>query len=264
MDYKEEQTQEIEVLESIYPDELEILNANYPNIQFKIDLNLELNEISPSLTKQHSLEITFTLPETYPDEPPLISIDSFEESLVDESSDEEDEDDDGIEFDDHGNKILKNNVNLPDAISFNEYIPDLETKLLNAIDEDMLLGMQMCFTVISNAKEFSETWFSERLQHLEKLHELEVERREKEEQAKFNGTKVTKESYLKWRENFRIELKLDVRDEARRLKAHNGKLTGKQMFEQGVDGTLEENDTEIIDDEADLDQITTDLKETAI
>lgn len=250
MDYKEEQTQELEVLESIYPDELVINNSKYPNINFDISIPLELIDMDPladSLSKQHIININFILPETYPEAAPIINL-KCEEIDLNENDDDEDEydnddkDEPEQEFDDNGNKILSKLENLADQISFKDYLINCQVKIDETIEYDMLLGMQMCFTLISMVKDNCETWFIEKLHELEKQHELEIEKRELEEQAKFNGTKVTPESFINWRKNFRKELRLDERDAERRLSAHNGKLTGKQMFEQGVAGTSDDLD----------------------
>ncbi|EJS42324.1 gir2p [Saccharomyces arboricola H-6] len=248
MDYKEEQKQELEVLESIYPDELRILNDVYPKIRFEVDIKLELDmgDSTSRLTKEHTILAGFKLPENYPDEPCVISLEAQEVALNDGGEEEEeeeegDEEEDEIMYDDHGNRILKEVENLPDIIRFKGYLPELTVQLETQIETDMLLGMQMCFALISSIKENCEQWYSEQLGKLQKQHDLEAQEREKKEQAKFHGTKVTRESYLEWRSKFREELKLDERDQVRRMKAHHGKLTGKQMFEQGVVGTGDED-----------------------
>lgn len=273
MDYKEEQVQELEVLESIYPDEFTVLNDQYPDIKFSILLKLELNEsaghdsaLLMSLSKIHSLDITFQFPDKYPDIAPVINISPIESLLhgegADESDDDEDEED---EYDEHGNKVLNKLENLADKISFKGYIDELMTLIHEQIESDMLLGMQMCFAIVATIKENAENWFIEQLNELDKQHQLEIEKREAEEQKKFNGTKVTKESYLEWRTNFRKGMHLDERDKLRRLKAHDGKLTGKQMFEQGVAGTTDDADEVIIDEiDTHIDETATDLGETKI
>ena len=38
MDYREEQTTEIALIQSVYPDETEVLNDEYPHIQIKLNL----------------------------------------------------------------------------------------------------------------------------------------------------------------------------------------------------------------------------------
>lgn len=273
MDYKEEQEQELEVLQSIYPDELTIVNDKYPNISFEILLPLELNQLDDpiidSLTNVHTLLVQLSLPESYPDETPMISIDCQMETITNSynNNSEDDDDDDDYEeqggdddeaedeFDDHGNKIISKLENIPNSIRFDEFIPILINDRINNdeyLENEMMVmkGMQMCFTLISSIKEQCENWFLKELQSKELKHEKELELKEKLENAKFVGTKVTKDSYLEWRNNFRKEMKLDERDKDRRLKAHHGKLTGRLMFEQGIAGTE--------DDDVDLDDQTTD------
>lgn len=249
MDYKEEQEQELEVLQSIYPDELTILNAHYPNISFEVSLLLELDQLDDpileSLTKTHTLSIQINLPESYPDETPIVSI-SCHEDYINGNDEAESDVHEEPEFDDHGNKIITKLENIPNSISFTDFIPVLINERINNdeyLENEMMVmkGMQMCFTLISSIKEQCENWFLNELKARELKHQREIELKEKEENAKFVGTKVTKESYLKWREKFRKELKLDERDQLRKLKTHNGKLTGKQMFEQGLVGTEDED-----------------------
>ncbi|CAI4058311.1 Gir2p SKDI_04G3750 [Saccharomyces kudriavzevii IFO 1802] len=262
MDYKEEQRQELEVLESIYPDELRILNDEYPKIKFEVDIKLELDtgDSTSPLTKEHTIVSGFKFSENYPDEPCMISLEAQEVALNDGEEDEGG-DEEEIEYDDNGNRILKKFENLPDMVSFKGYLPELTVQLETQIETDMLLGMQMCFALISSIKEKCEQWYSEQLNKLEKQHDLEAQEREKKEQAKFHGTKVTRESYLEWRSEFRKELKLDERDQVRRMKAHHGKLTGKQMFEQGVVGT---GDEYMEEDGASVDDVAKGLAKTEI
>ncbi|KAL3231627.1 Protein GIR2 [Nakaseomyces bracarensis] len=262
MDYKEEQAQELEVLESIYPDELRMIRETYPGIKFEVELKLELQELIEDtvghLSKNHTLHVTFELPETYPDENPLISIDAEEtaQGYGDDSGDEEDEEEDEQQYDEHGNRLMSRYENIPDTISLVEYAQGgtLVREIEEQIETDMLNGMQMCFALISSIKEKAEQHFVEELTIKQQQHEKELQAREKEEQAKFHGTKVTRESFLAWRETFRKELNLDKRDEQRRMEAHHGRLTGRQMFEQGVEGTLDDID------ETDLDETTDKLK----
>ncbi|UCS19721.1 uncharacterized protein HLK63_E01001 [Nakaseomyces glabratus] len=249
MDYKEEQEQELEVLRSIYPDELEVVKE-YPGVKFELQLKLELQELidTSHLSKDHTLHCTFQLPEEYPDVNPVISID-VEETLLnsDDEGEGEDEDEDEQQYDEHGNRLMSKYENIPDTISIADYVSGpLVAELEEQIETDMLTGMQMCFALISSIKEKAEHYFLEQLTLKQKQHDQELQEREKEEQAKFHGTKVTRESFLGWRTKFRQEHGLDKRDEERRLQAHHGRLTGKQMFEQGIEGTLDDiDDTDV-------------------
>lgn len=246
MDYSGEQEQELEVLESIYPDELSIITKTYPEVHFKVDVKLEPQLEDPTtLNKEHTVSIDFRLPEKYPEEAPMIELEAFEEG----QQEEDDEDEEEPEFDEHGNRMSSKFQSLPDQINFDSYLPELQVLLEEQIENDMLLGMQMCFTLISSVKDLCETWFVDQLASLEKQHELELQAREREEQKKFRGTKVTRESYLQWREKFRKELGIDQRDEKRRLDAHHGKMTGRVIFERGLAGDMddEEDDASLAD-----------------
>lgn len=250
MDYQEEQKQELEILESIYPDELTIIKDEYPGIEMQIDVRLDLVPMnnssftSDSISNEHILQVTFSLPENYPDEIPEISIEVEEIPKFEIEEEEEEEETEEVEqeYDDYGNPLVSKLENLPDKIHFDEYIPELIERLNVQIEEDMLLGMQMCFSLLSNIKELAEEWFQNKLNTLEKEHERQLLERERQEQKKFQGTKVTKNSYLEWRSKFREELGLDERDAKRRLAAHQGRLTGRQIFEEGLAGDEDLND----------------------
>lgn len=238
--------QEIEVLESIYPDELTQVSTQYPGVRFEVRLKLDLvphddsSFTADSLSVDHYLVVKVHLPETYPEVVPEVEIECEEEPKGGAYDDEDEDDNDEpeeIEYDEHGNPIEAKLTNLPDQIHFEEYADTLVSQLEQQADEDMLIGMQMCFALVSWIKESAERWFQESLSKLEREHERKLLEREKEEQKKFQGTKVTRESYLRWREQFRKEMGLDERDSARRLAAHNGKLSGRQIFEQGLDGS---------------------------
>ena len=84
MDHKSEQEQELEALEAIYPDELEILNDKYPNIEFNINLSVNDDEENidpegPSYSLSCSLEVVF--PENYPEFIPVISLSGIDEQF---------------------------------------------------------------------------------------------------------------------------------------------------------------------------------------
>ncbi|SCV00670.1 LAME_0G11254g1_1 [Lachancea meyersii CBS 8951] len=250
MDYQQEQTQELEVLESIYPDELTVINNNFPNTQFEVKLPLDLVPLdsssftADSLTKDHWIVINIRFSETYPDVVPTVSIECEEAKKAgvadddsDNDNDNDSEDDSEVEYDDHGNPLISKLSNLPDEVSFEDHVRALESQVESQANDDMLIGMQMTFALVSWLKESCERFFQEQLAELEHEHERRLAAREKEEQKKFHGTKVTRESYLEWRARFREETGRNERDAARKKDAHGGKLTGRQIFEQGLDGS---------------------------
>ncbi|SCV04559.1 LAMI_0H17106g1_1 [Lachancea mirantina] len=241
MDYKEEQLQELEVIESIYPDEFSCLDNEYPGIKFNVRINVEPQPFpdssftADSLSNDHYLDLQFSLPENYPDVAPKLEIECIEESRKDDD-DEEDEDEEEIEYDENGNPIEAKLTNLPDQIHFQGYALRLTSQVEQQAEDEMLIGMQMCFAFVAWIKESCETWFQEELARLEREHERKLMAKEREEQKKFHGTKVTRETYLEWRNKFRKEMGLEERGEARKQVAHGGRLTGRQIFEQGLDG----------------------------
>ncbi|QLG74492.1 hypothetical protein HG535_0G03750 [Zygotorulaspora mrakii] len=248
MDYKTEQAEELEVLESIYPDteDLEILEKKYPDIRFTSKCELEPQVEDFKFTERLLLIVEFLLPEKYPDEAPIMKFHLEEEPLedADGESDEEREEEEQ-EYDEHGNKVERKLKNFADAVSFEHFIPELQARIEEQIEEEMLQGTQMCFALISSIKELSESWYTGEINKLKREHELELQKREREEQKKFQGTKVTRESYLEWRSKFREEWKLDEKDEQRRTQAHHGRLTGKQIFQRGLAGEFDEEESEV-------------------
>ncbi|GME88329.1 unnamed protein product [[Candida] boidinii] len=100
--------------------------------------------------------------------------------------------------------------------------------------------MPSIFALASSLKDQGEQLFESKLQEIIKQRDLELIEKEKEEQKKFNGTEVTPESFTNWRNNFRKELKIDQRIHDRFKSIHQGKLTGKEIFEKGLAGVAAE------------------------
>lgn len=250
MDPVEEQLQEIEVLQSIYPDELTLIN----NINFSVRINLDV-----SSNRKHALNLIVKYPELYPEVIPNLQIEIAEEQEYDDDNDEEndgysdyEDSGDGDEDEDEETKQIKLALNMAETIEFEK--PDLNELLIKLNEESELnLGIPMIFSLITLLKEESELLFENKLNF--KNQEFEKKRRlqELKEQEKFHGTKVTKESWNKWRNDFRKEMKIEEIDKNRFKKMHNGKLTGKQIFEQGLanDGN-EEVEAEIDPDEEEV------------
>ncbi|KHJ84794.1 RWD domain protein [Oesophagostomum dentatum] len=77
MDYKEQQTQEIEALQAIYQEEeLEVTCDEYPNISLRI--NLKSNQENES-SSDFEVALVIELPENYPDVIPRISLEGIDE-----------------------------------------------------------------------------------------------------------------------------------------------------------------------------------------
>jgi hypothetical protein len=118
-----------------------------------------------------------------------------------------------------------------------------------AIEESM--GMAMVFTLVSTLKEAAEALIAEREAEAQALRDVEARKLEEEENRKFHGTAVTRESFLAWREKFRNELaekamreqeEQEAEDKKKRGRLEEKKLTGKQLWETGMVGKVDEED----------------------
>ncbi|SCZ96950.1 BZ3500_MvSof-1268-A1-R1_Chr4-2g06885 [Microbotryum saponariae] len=229
-DYAEERRSEVEVLESIFADELTMISDD------KLALKVEPEEQSPSdpcksstptlptlagsnnrcgpssntilrapQTDVLSLLITYT--PTYPDEIPLIEVEAIEGEISDEEN------------------------------------STLVTGLQSAAEDN--LGMAMVYTLASYLKDSLAELVRQRKVRIAKE---EAERHEREEEAatrKMQGTKVTHESFTQWRLKFEKEMAdVSAKEEQERLKAlppkereeakkFRSKLSGRQLFEKG-------------------------------
>ncbi|XP_059611259.1 RWD domain-containing protein 1 [Phlebotomus argentipes] len=199
--YKEDQTNEIEALDSIYCGELEVL-AEEPYHRFKLPISTEEYNAE---AQENGLQcqLIFTYTEKYPDTAPLVEIE--------------------------------------DPINFLE---DYEERLVKHIEETVAehLGMEMIFSLVSSAQE----WLNQRWDDVKREEELSRERRlreeEEQEQKKFEGTRVSVETFLAWKTTFEDELGITQK----RLKesAENRKLTGRELFLR--DNTLNESDIKFL------------------
>jgi hypothetical protein len=66
--------------------------------------------------------------------------------------------------------------------------------------------MAMVFTLVSTLKESAELLMAERANAVQAAKEMEAAKAEEEENRKFQGTAVTPETFLEWREKFRKEM----------------------------------------------------------
>ncbi|CAF0966462.1 unnamed protein product [Adineta ricciae] len=201
MSAKEEQLQEIEALNSIYPDEIIVLSED-PFPKFTLMVKPTTND-EDSLKPFLQLEITFH--ENYPEQAPQITI--IDSANVDDTS----------AFDSEIQKICEEN-----------------------------LGMPVIFTLASDLSEKLSIQSENR--QIRQREALERRQREEEEaeHKRFEGTRVTVESFIKWKVKFdaeQNELKKVVKVDETELK----KLTGRQLFEK--DRSLYDSDIQFISGE---------------
>lgn len=112
--------------------------------------------------------------------------------------------------------------------------------------------MAMIFTLVSTLKDNAEQLIAERQAHARQAHEQKLLAAEAEENKKFHGTPVTPETFMSWRDGFKKEMeelrkREEEADEAAEKKKNRGKdavvqLTGKQLWERGLAGKVEEED----------------------
>jgi len=109
-------------------------------------------------------------------------------------------------------------VNYPETIPFIE----IESKLLDKdqvqelIEKSLLqcqyiLGDAMIFTLASWIKDEAEAMIKKRMAEAETSRILELERLELEAKARYQGTKVTRESFLEWQKGFLKEARMSLK-----------------------------------------------------
>ncbi|KAK1964772.1 RWD-domain-containing protein [Colletotrichum eremochloae] len=210
---REEQTEEREVLESIFPEE--ITNVSETEFRIQIALDVPGEEDDPP-----TMFLQVRYPEAYPDEPPTLDLHSVPNAAPYEWF-----------------NVSEDRERLLEGIQ-------------ETIQEN--LGMAMIFSLVSALKEAAEALIEERKQAREKEHEERAAALEREENKKFHGTPVTPETFLKWRADFIKEMEdQKQREEEERLAELKKakvkepvKLTGKQLWERGLVGKVVDEDEE--------------------
>lgn len=225
--YDEEQEQELEALESIYPEELEILSREKP-ISFQISVKSQLEdawliEEAKKLGNENGeipdaeCVLKFVLPENYPDELPEMEVVDPEESNLDETD-----------------------------------VKALLDKLKAEGEENM--GMAMTFTLVSVALDWLSQNHEVKLTKAKEESERKKEESEAAEQKRFEGTRVTVETFMAWKMKFDAELKELKRIEDKKREAE-GKaggaslVTGKELFAMNAD--LDDSDIKFLGGDAD-------------
>lgn len=215
---REEQKEEREVLDSIFPDEIQDIS----DTEYRVTIALDVKEESEEETAAPTIILIIRYPEDYPDVAPLLE--------------------------------LTQPPNAPRHAHLD--IQEDKARLLDAlqptIDENM--GMAMVFSLVSTLKDAAELLISERQQAVQALKDVEAQKAEEEENRKFEGEKVTRESFLAWRERFMQEMaaekarkmaELEAEEKKKRGgKVDEKKLTGKQLWQQGLVGKVVEEEDE--------------------
>ncbi|XP_031364685.1 RWD domain-containing protein 1 isoform X2 [Apis dorsata] len=207
MDYKDEQHNEIEALESIYCGELEVL-ATEPFYTFSIPIKTEEYESGTENGLSCCLQFTYT--EKYPDEPLLISIEEPEN------------------FEEDSTEKLKKH-------------------LIEQMNEN--LGMVMVFTLVSAAQEWLNVQWDKIKLNREECEAQKLREEEEAERKKFEGTRVTVETFLCWKEKFDEEMGYTKRREI--AEREGKKLTDSVKVDESLFQNLDDLELEDDDDDDD-------------
>ncbi|KAL5332929.1 RWD-domain-containing protein [Aspergillus crustosus] len=208
---REDQIEEREVLDSIFPDEI----TDVSDTAYRISITLDAPENDEEEAEPPILVLQVTYPEDYPDIAPELDLsapaDAPRHPRLDISEDRE--------------RLLE--------------------ALQPTIEENM--GMAMIFTLVSALKESAELLMAERVNAVHAVKEMEAAKAEEEENKKFQGTVVNRETFLEWLENFKKEVEEEERKKKEEKEAEDKKankrgskeekkLTGKQLWERGLAG----------------------------
>mgnify|MGYP001159096884 FL=1 len=219
------------------------------NSQYTVD-SIENNFV-------HKVNLKFKLPLNYLEDTeavPFIQIKPYveynDEYIQSKYADQED--DDEIIFDDDGDVVDKDgidiafNCHIKSSTFFNMLIGENTKDLTDLdnydvvswksemLDNYMLGGTPMIFNIISYLKENFEAGLTKQLSNFDQIHQEKLNQKLEIQNAKFKGTTVTKENFAEWRLKFRDEMNLDRRDEERKKLLHAGRLTGKEIFDKGL------------------------------
>lgn len=207
--YREDQANEIEALDSIYCGELEVLESE-PLHRFKLpiattDYGAEPTEEGQEVMEGLCCKLVFTYTERYPDTAPTVEIedpenfrDGYEEGLLE-----------------HIQETIQENI-----------------------------GIEMIFSLVSSAQEWLNCKYDELKSAAESQKEAELRAKEEEERKKFEGTRVTVESFMTWKTKFELDMGITERKE--KILGETRKLTGRELFMQ--DNTLNESDLKFLMD----------------
>ena len=248
-EYEATLAEELEVLESIYIDELEKISPEELHIRIEpeedvlpllFSIGLEPGQAPTESVEDGSpspivlsLHIQYT--PDYPDAPPNMSIHVLRDTkavLGPAITDEDDNDESA-------------SVDRP-------AVTELQAGLDEVAQES--LGMAMVFTLASHLRESVTTLIQRRVQEIEAEASAKREAEIEAEAEKFRGTAVTPERFAEWRVTFLQEMAEKERKEEEQkmskmsakereeYKKSKAKPSGKQLFEKG--GTFEDDEAE--------------------
>ncbi|PFH56364.1 hypothetical protein XA68_16614 [Ophiocordyceps unilateralis] len=219
----EEQVEERQVLESIFPDEI----TDISETEFRISVTLDTDASPPP----PRLLLHVRYPDDYPDIPPHLDLLAHP-------------DDDA------------RHPYLSVADDRDHLLAELDA----SVQEN--LGIAMVFTLVSALRDAAEALVQKRIDHEANVRHEALLAAEREENIKFHGTPVTPDTFREWRRAFRVEMEeKDRREEEERLaelkrakiKEPVKLLTGRQLWERGLAGKGDDAADDDDDDDGDAD-----------
>ncbi|EKD15821.1 uncharacterized protein L3040_003324 [Drepanopeziza brunnea f. sp. 'multigermtubi'] len=224
---KEEQIEEREVLDSIFPEEIQDIS----DTEYRISVPLDITNDDGDNSKPPTVILQVKYPDGYPEEPPILDL------------------------------LPESNAPVHPYFSVGSDKDILLEGLKETIEENM--GMAMIFTIYSTLKDNAEQLIAQRQQVERDVQEQKILALEREENKKFHGTPVNPETFMIWRKTFRQEMeelrvKEEEAEEAAEKKKNRGKetvmqLTGRQLWERGLAGKVEEYEEDADDEKVPLD-----------
>jgi len=228
------------VLESIFPDEITWIS----DTEFRISVALDLPPDTDAPDDEDEGEppvivLAVRYPEDYPDKAPALELQPV--------------------------------PNAP-AHRYFSVAADREPLLaaLEATVEENL-GMAMVYSLVSTVKDAAEQLVVERRGVTAREREEAKLAAEREENKKFHGTPVTRDTFIRWRDDFMAEMaEQREREEEERLaelKKARGpnppvKLTGKQLWQGGLVGKVVDEDED--DDDGPVEQASAGVAELKV
>ncbi|KAK5092299.1 Protein gir2 [Exophiala xenobiotica] len=214
----DEQKEEREVLDSIFPDEIQDIS----DTAYRVSIALDLPSNAEQLDEPLIILLNVSYPEAYPDVAPNLDITSppnaSRHPLLDVAADK---------------------AQLLDALG-------------STIEDSM--GMAMVFTLVATLKDSAETLMADRQRQEQEIKDVAAREQEQQENRKFEGEKVTRERFLEWREKFKKDMEEKERQQReeeeaemkgkRSTRVEEKKLTGRQLWERGLIGKVDEGDGE--------------------
>ncbi|TLD34774.1 RWD-domain-containing protein [Venturia nashicola] len=220
----EEQKEEREVLDSIFPEEITgstHARTDISETEYRISIQLDITQDESDESELPVMLLRVEYPEDYPDTAPRLDI-----------------------------------IPPPNAPKHKFFdVQEDKTVLLEALEPTIEenLGMAMIFTIVSTLKDEAELLVAERSKAAQAIIDFAKAKQEEEDNKKFHGTAVTRETFLEWRKNFNAEIAEEERkkkeeqeaeDKKKRGAKEEIKLTGRQLWERGMAGKLEDDDGE--------------------